>query len=466
YIRITVSRLGILFLLLTFAHCFAHGGLQIALLRSDVNLRSLLMHITSAADVPSAQIPWLDHLGHGQYDLKLCTRIPLRGINTTNSCTSLFHTGGFSNAAAYDIDSVDTIYDDGSRMVLLSGTCSRTMLWAQNLVGSFGEEDVALLSAQFWLLLISSVAVSYRSIPQIVAVLCVRLIATMWSAYSIWRAMHYKVLFQLLYMGPGAPCQLDFFTSFFTIRTSLAIPSLILNITALAFEGYMGRKLIKAFDALIFHRVAPPGAVLKIYRYFLAIFVLLQLDVFFLLSMIGLWISWLINGLGDLTVNKTLYEALFITTMITLLPWLATGWFAVRREMKTLMAVFIFMSFVFLALLATMFRTDVFAWTFLQWPFFACLTCISFILLFATGLFGIICRLNFGKGLAQYLHVEAVLAEANFAPELFENDTRQLKISDEKSMHRPSTALPTEKYDKRGLPDDDASPVIVIERLA
>ncbi|PCH42907.1 hypothetical protein WOLCODRAFT_102773 [Wolfiporia cocos MD-104 SS10] len=365
-------------------------------------------------------------------------------------------------SSAIDHHGADLMYNDESMRMSCYQRKIALNTRDSDSVGSFEDEDVALLGAQFWMLVVSFIAVLYRSIPQIVAVFCVRLIATMWSTYTVCRVTQYKPLFQTLYVGPRAPCQFDFFNSFFTIRMPLAITSLVLNTTALTFEGYMGRKLVKAFDVLIFQRVVPKASVLKIYRYFLAVFVLLQLDVVFMMSATGLWATWLVYAIGELTKNKSLYVALFVASMIALLPWLATGWFSVRREMKTLMIVFLLMGFADLVLWATMLRTDVFLWTFLQWPFFACLTCISFVLLFITGSFGIICRLNFGEGLAEYFHVEAVLAEANFAPGLFEEDTGS---SDEKSMHKPTAVPAAEMYKNCELSEIGLCPVIVIGRV-
>ena len=49
-----------------------------------------------------------------------------------------------------------------------------------------------------------------------------------------------------------------------------------------------------------------------------------------------------------------------------------------------------------------MYYSEVFRWTWVEWPFFACLTIISQVVLIASIVLGIICRKNFKKGLAQY----------------------------------------------------------------
>lgn len=51
---------------------------------------------------------------------------------------------------------------------------------------------------------------------------------------------------------------------------------------------------------------------------------------------------------------------------------------------------------------AAMFSSSSYRWTFSTWPFFACMTILSFVLLVASLILGIICRSNFGKGFAHY----------------------------------------------------------------
>ena len=38
----------------------------------------------------------------------------------------------------------------------------------------------------------------------------------------------------------------------------------------------------------------------------------------------------------------------------------------------------------------------------MQWPYLGCFTVASFVLLIASMVLGVVCRMNFGKGLAQY----------------------------------------------------------------
>ena len=66
------------------------------------------------------------------------------------------------------------------------------------------------------------------------------------------------------------------------------------------------------------------------------------------------------------------------------------------------MAAFLFVDLLYIVLWSAMFKAQVYQWTFIEWPFFASTTIVSFIVLFSAGVFGVICWMGFGKGLAHY----------------------------------------------------------------
>jgi len=78
------------------------------------------------------------------------------------------------------------------------------------------------------------------------------------------------------------------------------------------------------------------------------------------------------------------------------------GWFAVRREMKKLLAAFLFLGVFYIASWGAMFYSLVFRWTFASWPFFASLAVAAFVMLIASCVLGVVCRKNFDKGLAHF----------------------------------------------------------------
>ena len=50
----------------------------------------------------------------------------------------------------------------------------------------------------------------------------------------------------------------------------------------------------------------------------------------------------------------------------TIVPWMLMGWFAVRREMKLLMAGFLFLDLCYIVLWSAMFYSEVYRWTFIE----------------------------------------------------------------------------------------------------
>ncbi|EEB93247.1 hypothetical protein MPER_08126, partial [Moniliophthora perniciosa FA553] len=128
-----------------------------------------------------------------------------------------------------------------------------------------------------------------------------------------------------------------------------------------------------------------------------------------------------------------------------LVPWLITGWYGIRHEHRLATGAFVVLGFIFLAGSCIMFYSEVYRWTFYVWPNMGCFTTSSIILLLASFVLGLLCRLNFGQGLSQYLHAEAALASSNFAPEVFERDVEKNKTSldDLKEKRGPELPVPT-----------------------
>ncbi|KZT69426.1 hypothetical protein DAEQUDRAFT_265307 [Daedalea quercina L-15889] len=498
YTRIVLTRFGVIFILLTLIHCFAQGALQVSLYVGDARASSLLDRIVGAAELPASGISWLQSLGNGNYTLKFCTNIPI-AAGGPESCVTVYQTGaddavvstkdvdldarGFATDmlvrrtftaddvspslnASGGIVGVNLTYQgtgDKVQSVVLSEQCTRSLVYADEIMGEYKKQDAALLGLQFWLLILSFVAILYSSIPQISAVICTRVLSTAWASYEIYATRRHESLFHTLFAEPDTPCNLDLFPTHFKTRLALTIADLVLNVTALLFTVALGRLLIKNFKEYAFQRVGPPRSIIRIYRFFLSIFVLLQLSVFFLVTAVALWTTWLLNGpLLHISLHTPIYKALFVFTIVSLPPWIVMGWYAVRRELRLLMAGFMVVSFIYIACWSIMFYSQVYRWTFINWVFFASMTVLSFVVLVLTTVFGALCWLNFGKGLAQYLDAEATLAKANFTPEVFPQEETVTKVSDVLSDDK-TLSFGTVKQDiNRDIYDVDQAPIIVI----
>jgi hypothetical protein len=70
--------------------------------------------------------------------------------------------------------------------------------------------------------------------------------------------------------------------------------------------------------------------------------------------------------------------------------------------MRKLTMAFIFIAFFFIFAWSMMFYSQVYRFTFIDWPFFGCLTATSFVALISSTVFAVICLRNYDKGLAQW----------------------------------------------------------------
>ncbi len=66
------------------------------------------------------------------------------------------------------------------------------------------------------------------------------------------------------------------------------------------------------------------------------------------------------------------------------------------------MMVFLILSALYLIAVGLMFDSGTFRWTFVQWGFFGTITSISVLLVLIDFIVGIMCLLNFDKGLIHY----------------------------------------------------------------
>jgi hypothetical protein len=293
------------------------------------------------------------------------------------------------------------------------------------------REDVVLVLTQFWIFCVSFFAIMYDSIPHLVAALCFRTLTTGWSMYIIWRTQDVRSRFDILLSSADSPCQVGvdtLFPSYFQSREILQIPDLVMNVVSLGLALYLSMKLIKVYGPNTFNRIGASAEIIRVYKYFLAVFVSFQVSALLLISAICLWLDQMVNrdnALSGMTYHKPLYIALSIFTLAILIPWITMGWYAVRREWKKLMVVFLAIAGIVFASWILMLKSWSFAWTFVNWPFFACQIIAASLGLLATIVFGVISWLHFGKGLAHYLYVDDVLAKAGFEPELFEKDVNQ-----------------------------------------
>lgn len=458
--RVTRNRLTAVFFLFGFFHCFAQGIIQSLLFTVDDQYYSLLSDITQAANVPKANHTDLTYVSGG-YVLKLCNFIP----HNSTDCTQLFNSSEIVPADNLTIgmdselngeiivsalsqksfkisrnsETQQVIFEGGEGQdgvpnnVTLNNTCTSMLLYpAQHLQNNM-REDIAFLLLQFWLFIISVIAMMYDSVPHVLTVFITRILLTAWSIYALWRTNWQDSVFSEMIETAGTPCSVAMFGEYFSTRILYEIPDLILNCTALGISAYLSWTLLRTYNAEAFTCVGAPKAITKLYKYFLALQVCLQLEVFVLLTAAGLWADQLFKTyISAITAFSKLYEALILCYAILIGPWLLMAWYGIRYEKRKTTMAFIAGGTVFLLAGSVMFHSPVYTWTFYVWPCCACFITASLVLLVASIVLGLVCLKNFGKGLSQYLYAEASLSSSNFAPEVFERDVERGYVDDEK----------------------------------
>jgi hypothetical protein len=142
---------------------------------------------------------------------------------------------------------------------------------------------------------------------------------------------------------------------------------------------------------------------------------------------VGLWIDNLINGVAAAHGSHVqLYQATSFLTMFLLLPWVSTGYIGVRKELRLPMIFFLLFSILYLAAWSIMFLSFTFRWTFLSWRFFSLMATSSIALTVLSFVLGMVCRMNFGKGLLRYLNAQEPLPGDDFAPVGYGSDPEKV----------------------------------------
>jgi len=119
------------------------------------------------------------------------------------------------------------------------------------------------------------------------------------------------------------------------------------------------------------------------------------------------------------------------------------------------MMVFLSLSALYLIGLGLMFISTTFRWTFVTWGFFGAITFVSGLLILVGLVVGIMCRMNFGKGLPQYLKDQVPLADAEIVqPPPSEGDPSDEKVDFPSTLHSlPSFSAMFESKENSPLSD-------------
>jgi len=298
--------------------------------------------------------------------------------------------------------------------VTLDHNCLVALNWPVQTLRNTKREDVVFIAFQFWVLAMSLVAVLNESIPHIIATVLTHLSSTAWGGFQVYNTNAFHKDFKRL-TTDGACHNVNLLPSYWSSRARAEIPSLAINIAALLVSSFLSFRLIKLFGWQTFKRVGASRTINRIYKLVLTLSIVIQLSFFFVVAAVVLWLDQLINGaIGTMATQSNVYEAVLVFIIILLIPWLLTGWFAARKELKFPMMVFLVLSALYLVGWGLIFDSTTFRWTFVEWGFFGSTLTLSALLVLIGFVVGIMCRLNFNKGLADSLNPEERQRENSF----------------------------------------------------
>ncbi|KAI0374485.1 hypothetical protein BV20DRAFT_936156 [Pilatotrama ljubarskyi] len=302
---------------------------------------------------------------------------------------------------------------DGIFETTLPRKCLYTLNWPVDNVENTKREDIAFIAFQIWLLGMSLVALLNESIPHVVASLLTHILATAWGGFQIFNTEAFHRKFTTL--TTNGACGVNLLPDYWKARSNAEIPSLALNCFALLVSAFLSWRLMKSFGWQTFKRVGASRVINRVYNLVLMLSIAIQLALFFVGASAALWIDQVYNGnIGRLTMKPTFFKAVMITVLVLLIPWLSTGWISVRRELRIPMTIFLGVAGLLLAGWASMFIAATFRWTYVTWLFFSLMTTAAVLLTVVTLILGIVCRINFGKGLTRYLNAQEELADDDY----------------------------------------------------
>ncbi|KAF9229606.1 hypothetical protein BS17DRAFT_743880 [Gyrodon lividus] len=343
--------------------------------------------------------------------------------------STLFMRNSLGNIQAIEVNGTVQVVVNGlgwnNESAVLNRQCLWALGWPVQILRNTEREDLTFIAFQIWVLGMSIVALLNESVPHMIASLLTHLVATGWAGFQIFNTAQFRGDFAEVTTN-GACHPINLLPSYWQSRAAAEIPSLVLNAVALLVSAFLSWRLAKSFGWQTFKRVGASLTISRIYKFVLTLSIIIQLSVFFIVTSIALWLDQLWNGAIGHLATSLVYKPLLIITLILLFPWLALGWFAVRRERKLEMLIFLVMCLGYLGGWGAMFNSTTFRWTYMTWTFFGLMTTASVFLTLVSFILGIICRINFGKGLPRYLNAQELMPSDGFEPVTFGSDPEKV----------------------------------------
>ncbi|KAF7326873.1 hypothetical protein MVEN_02581200 [Mycena venus] len=409
YARITLTRYTTLYFFLALLSCIVLVSLQTATYCSNTMGAYAVAGFLRTSNITTTNVG-MSFLQDG--DVILCQNIPGQ---TGANCTTLVkrvHSHMHVRDTIFEFDERETAPENPQQ-------CALSLMWLEDVLSDARREDLGTLVFQVYLLTLSVVTVLNESLPHLLAGLAARVLATAWASFRVKGNMN--LLDTYYHVVSAGKCDgYDPLRSWWNQSASHEIAGLVSNAVNLVLMAALSYKLFTVYASQTFSRVGASTEVNRIYKLVLLLSVILQLSGFFTLGQAALWIDKISFGaIRQLAEHFFVYLAELVVTAVLVIPWLILGWISVRRESKPLFLVFCFISLILLMMSTALFFSPLNRFVLREWSFYATMSVTAYILLVATVVLAIICRLQFGKGLAHFLRVTDALEDGDFTPVYF-----------------------------------------------
>ncbi|KAK7035392.1 hypothetical protein VNI00_011923 [Paramarasmius palmivorus] len=416
YTRITLTKYTTLYFFLALIYCIVLVALQGVAFQDSAQAGDIVSGVLGCTNVTGLVV-------HVDNHLEFCTGLP----NVRDSNCSIIEgadpDGMWRRAESNEIrrltprsEHAKPLFDSNGMLEgvdignnqTLSAPCVQSLLWLNDaqVLRDSRREDLVILVFHIWLFALSFVTILNESLPHLVAGLAGHALVTGWAGFRVENSDNVQELYKTLIVE-GTCDNTDFLGSWWDVRNSHTIPTVVLNTVVLICVALLSLRLYKVYARQSFNRVGASSQINRVYK----------LAGFFTLASTVMWIDKASTGSIVFAAHHLrTYQTVLIVMVILILPWVIFGWISVRREHRRFFIIFLAISTVFLVLSSAVFASDLYRFIFDMWPLFATMTVTSYILIVATFVLGILCRIHFGKGLREFLTQKEAPEGADFAP--------------------------------------------------
>ncbi|KAJ7160792.1 hypothetical protein C8R46DRAFT_1223134 [Mycena filopes] len=437
--RITLTRYTTLYFFTALVGCITLCALQSATYFSNTEGSHAVAHFVSLANI-NTTTAGMSFLQDG--NVVLCHNIPgEKGANCSTLVNTLHsHMHVRDLPLSFSLDERDAASD--------LQQCALSLMWLGDVLDDARREDLVILTFQIWLFTLSVMTLLNESLPHLFAGFAARLLATAWGGFRVQGNINLFNTYSHV-ITDGKCNGFNPMGYWWSQSAPNEVAVLISNAINLVLIGALSYKLFQVYVSQTFSRVGASAEVNQIYKLVLLLSASLQLAGFFTLAQTGMWIAKISFGaIRQLAEHFPIYLGVLIATAVLEVPWLVLGWISVRRESKALFILFAGISMILFLMATAMFISPLDRFVIKEWSFYATMTVTSYILLVATSVLAVVCRLQFGKGLAHFLQVSAALDDGDFTPVYFSKGAEKMgdDASDFEKKISFDSDMPTLKY--------------------